>query len=76
MHIIKIAEYFNKLKDKNEYEILAKFDKNDLRGVNGVRNFIAHDYDSVDDEIIENVLRYNLPKLKNDVKKVLEEIQS
>ncbi len=71
MHIIKIAEQFKKLKDENEYDILSKFDKQDLRGISAVRNFIAHDYDSVDDEIIEDVLRYNLPKLKNDVDFIL-----
>ena len=30
MHIIKIAEQFNKLKEENEFEILEKFDKKDL----------------------------------------------
>ncbi len=37
-----------------------------------VRNFIAHDYDSVDNEIIDDVLRYNFPKLKSDVDTALE----
>ena len=50
---------------------MEKFDKDDLRGINAVRNFIAHDYDSVDDEIIDDALRYNFPKLKNDVEKAL-----
>lgn len=72
MHIIKIAEQFNKLKDENEFEILEKFDKNDLRGLNAVRNFIAHDYDSVDDTIIEDVLRYNFPKIKEKVTEILK----
>jgi len=73
MHIIRIAEQFNKLKDENEFKILEKFDKKDLRGINAVRNFIAHDYDNVEDAIIENVLRYNFPKLKEKVKQVLKE---
>jgi uncharacterized protein with HEPN domain len=71
MHIIKIAEQFSKLKNEDEFEVLSEFDKHDLRGINAVRNFIAHDYDSVDDEIIDDVLRYNFPKLKKDVEKVL-----
>ncbi len=73
MHIIRIAEQFNKLKDENEFEILEKFDKKDLRGINAIRNFIAHDYDNVEDAIIENVLRYNFPELKEKVKQVLKE---
>lgn len=72
MHIVKIAEQFNKLKEENEFEILERFDKDDLRGLSAIRNFIAHDYDSVDDELIEDVLRYNFPKIK----KTVEEIQN
>lgn len=64
MQIISIAEQFNKLKDENEFEHLSKIDKNDLKGINAVRNFIAHDYDSVDDEILEIVLRVHIPKIK------------
>jgi len=72
MHIIKIAEQFNKLKEENEFYILEKFDKDDLRGLSAVRNFIAHDYDSVDDELIEDVLRYNFPKIEKIIKEILE----
>ena len=32
--------------------------------LSAVRNYIAHDYDSTDDNIIEDVIRYNLPKFK------------
>ena len=64
MQIISIAEQFNKLKEENEFELLSKIDKNDWKGINAVRNFIAHDYDSVDDEILEIVLRVHIPKLK------------
>jgi len=64
MQIIAIAEQFNKLKDEGAFELLSKFDIEDLRGLNAVRNYIAHDYDSVDDEILEIVLRVHLPKIK------------
>ena len=71
MHIIKIAEQFSKLKDENEFKILEQFNPNDLRGINAVRNFIAHDYDSVDDNIIEDVLRDNFPEIKNSIENIL-----
>jgi uncharacterized protein with HEPN domain len=74
MHIIRIAEQFQKLKDENEFEILEKFDKKDLRGINAVRNFIAHDYDSVDDLIIDNAIRYNFPQIKERVENILKNL--
>jgi uncharacterized protein with HEPN domain len=70
-----MAEQFNKLKDENEFEILEKFDKKDLRGMSAVRNFIAHNYDNVEEAIIENVIRYNLPKIKDQVKSILKDMK-
>lgn len=73
MHIVKIAEQFNKLKEENAFKVLEKFDNKDLRGLSAVRNFIAHDYDSIDDSIIEDVVRINLPQIQKIVKRLLEE---
>jgi uncharacterized protein with HEPN domain len=73
MHITRIAEQFDKLKKENEFELLEHFSKDDLRGLSAVRNFIAHDYDSVDDLIIENALKYNFPKIKEIVLQLLED---
>jgi len=74
MQIISMAEQFNKLKDEFEFELLSKIDKEDLKGLNAVRNFIAHDYDSVDDEILEIVLRVHLPKIKMQIAKIKNDI--
>jgi uncharacterized protein with HEPN domain len=70
MQLISISEQLNKLKEENEFELLSKIDKDDLRGFNSVRNFIAHDYDSVDDEILEVVLRIHLPKIKKSIQEL------
>jgi uncharacterized protein with HEPN domain len=71
MNIMKIAEQFNKLKDENEFKILEQFSSYDLKGLSAVRNFIAHDYDSVDEYIIEDILRNNFPTIKNIVNKLI-----
>ena len=76
MQIISIAEQFNKLKDENEFEILSQIDKIDLKGLNAIRNFIAHDYDSVDDEVLETVLRIHLPKIKNKIQNILFSLEN
>ena len=71
MHLVKIAEQFSKLKEDNAFKILENFKDSDLRGISAVRNYIAHDYDSVDDTIIEDVIRYDLPHIKEQAEKLL-----
>jgi len=71
MNIVRIAEQFTKLKDDNEFKILEAFTSNDLKGINAVRNYIAHDYDSTDDNIIEDVIRYNLPVFKRTILEII-----
>ena len=55
----------------NAFKILENFSDTDLRGISAVRNYIAHDYDSVDDEIIEDAIRNDLPHIKEQAKKLL-----
>ena len=71
MHLVKISEQFSKLKDENAFKILENFSDADLRGISAVRNYIAHDYDSVDDDIIEDAIRNDLPNIKEQAKKLL-----
>ena len=73
MNIVRIAEQFSKLKDNNEFKLLEKFSNKDLKGLSAVRNYIAHDYDSTDDHIIEDVIRYNLPILKTTIEQIKKE---
>ena len=54
----------------NIIRIAEQFNK--LKGINAVRNYIAHDYDSTDDNIIEDVVRYNLPIFKETIQILLE----
>ncbi len=70
MLIVAISEQFGKLKSHGS-PILQHFDEADLRGIIGVRNYIAHDYDCVNLAIIEVDLRENMPRLKSIVDKIL-----
>ncbi len=72
MNIVRIAEQFVKLKDDNQFKILENFTNKDLKGISSLRNYIAHDYDSTDDMIIEDVVRYNLPIFKKTIQDILE----
>lgn len=73
MNIVRIAEQFSKLKDDNEFKILEHFSSDDLKGISAVRNYIAHDYDSTDEHIIEDVVRYNLVTFKDIIQKIKSE---
>jgi len=72
MHLISMAEQFNRLKNNNAFEILSKFEKEDLKGSYDIRNFIAHDYEGTNLVIIEMIIRTKLPKLKNTVVSILK----
>ena len=71
MHLVSIAEQFKKLQDDLDLEILAKFDKEDVRGALAIRNFIAHDYEGVNMAIVEDVIRIYLPKVKQTIEEIL-----
>jgi len=71
MHLVKMAEQFQKLKEENAFSVLEHFEEHDLRGIAAVRNYIAHDYDSVDDHIIEDVIRYDLSRIKATAMKLI-----
>jgi len=73
MQLIALSEDFTRLTQEGAYQILSHFDPEEIRGLNAVRNFIAHDYDSVDDEILELVLRKHLPQIKNKLLSILSE---
>ena len=59
---------------RDSYDMYSDIDltyKIDLKGLNTIRNFIAHDYDSVDDDILEVVLRIHIPKIKKQIKMII-----
>ncbi len=70
MHLVAIAEQFQKIQNDLDLETLSKFDKEDIRGAIAVRNFIAHDYEGINIALIENIIREYLPKLKKTIKSI------
>ncbi len=71
MQLIALSEDFTRLAQDGAYHTLSHFDPADIKGLNAVRNFIAHDYDSVDDEVLEIVLRKHLPVIKKGIEQAL-----
>lgn len=73
MHLTSISEQFDKLLHNGELEILAFFDKQDIKGSYELRNFIAHDYEGVDLYIVEDVINTRLPVIKQSVVNILKD---
>ena len=48
----------------------------DVKSIIGLRNFIIHSYDNITDETIWAIIINHLPKLKNDVEKLLQEMDN
>lgn len=76
MFFININEQIVRIYDSFDKDIIMKFDENDIRGLKGVRNVIAHDYDGVDLGIIEDSVRFHLPLLKQKIEKILKEYKN
>lgn len=64
MHLVAMAEQFEKLKNDASFSILIHFDREDLKGSYDIRNFIAHDYEGINLPIIEMVIREKLPHIR------------
>lgn len=58
MSLLQIGETLNKLREEPFANLLP------IKGTYDVRNFIAHDYEGVNKMIIEDIIRTQLPKLK------------
>ena len=68
MCLMQIGEKLNQL--RNEL-ITARLP---IYGAYSVRNIIAHDYGGVNNGIIDNIARDNIPELKSSIKGILSEI--
>ncbi len=69
MLLIAISEQFSKLY-KSKSKILDKFNKDDIKGIVDIRNFIAHDYDGVSLSIVEDSLRIDIPRIHKIIKEL------
>jgi len=67
MGLAQIGEILNKFDD----EIIKNLDlEEEKKGAYYTRNYIVHDYEGVDLIIVENIIRYHLPILKEKLLKV------
>lgn len=63
MHFIIAHQCLKKIQDNNEVEILSLFTKEEINGLNTIRNISSHDYEGLNLAIIEHTIRNFLPIL-------------
>jgi uncharacterized protein with HEPN domain len=71
MCIMQVGETLNKL-DNN---FIKQYDNLPIKESYLTRNYIAHDYEGINKMIIETILREHFPKLKDDIQKIIKELQ-
>ncbi len=68
MNFIVLGEAANRISNSLKAETLQI----DWKEINGFRNFIAHDYFGVDQNIVWAVIQFHLPKLKEELVNLLQ----
>jgi len=72
----RIVEIIGEAANQVSEEIKAKYDKIEWRKIIDTRNILAHEYHRVDADIVWNICKNKLPKLKIDVQKIIEELEN
>ena len=72
MCIMQIGETLNKLSP----DLQQKYPQLPIKQSYLTRNYIAHDYEGVNKQIIEMIIREQLPLLKTQIQTIISELQS
>ena len=73
MLLIAIGEGVkDKLTDK---KLLSFYPEMDWKGVMGMRDIIAHHYFDLDAEIVYDVIKHDLPKLKDVLQQIIDDLK-
>ena len=70
MNIMRVDEEFNKLKDDCKFEVLQKFDSEDLKFIREIRNLIEFNYEKIKHKDIYIIVKKVLPNIKNIIENI------
>lgn len=71
MNFIVIGEMVVRLSE----EFIEKYDNIDWHEIKGFRNIVAHNYFGIDAEEVWEIIQSHLPKLKDDLNKIIAELK-
>lgn len=75
MVLLSVGEAFRQIDDKTSGQFLASYSEIPWRAVVGMRNVLAHDYFSVNEEVIFNTCQLSIPPLIEVVRQMLSDLQ-
>lgn len=75
MLLIAIGEGVKGVDKLTEKKLLSHYPEMDWKGVMGMRDIIAHHYFDLDAEIVYDVIKHDLPKLKDVLQQIIDDLK-
>ena len=75
MLLIAIGEGVKGVDKLTDKKLLSFYPEMDWKGVMGMRDIIAHDYFDLDAEIVYDVIKHDLPKLKDVLQQIIDDLK-
>ncbi len=76
MVLLSVGEAFRQINEKTQGEFLSQYPEIPWKAVIGMRNVLAHDYFSVNEEVIFNTCASNIPPLIDTVRRMLANLET
>ena len=75
MLLIAIGEGVKGVDKLTDIKLLSFYPEMDWKGVMGMRDIIAHHYFDLDAEIVYDVIKHDLPKLKDVLQQIIDDLK-
>lgn len=75
MLLIAIGEGVKGVDKLTDNKLLSFYPEMDWKGVMGMRDIIAHHYFDLDAEIVYDVIKHDLPKLKDVLQQIIDDLK-
>ena len=75
MLLIAIGEGVKGVDKLTDKKLLSFYPEMDWKGVMGMRDIIAHHYFDLDAEIVYDVIKHDLPKLKDLLQQIIDDLK-
>ena len=75
MLLIAIGEGVKGVDKLTDKKLLSFYPEMDWKGVMGMRDIIAHHYFDLDAEIVYDVIKHDLPKLKDVLEQIIDDLK-